>query len=206
LVPVSIAILLMIAAAPQATERPFSHRLHLKFLPDCKNCHPAAWTSTRPGDNLLPDPELCRKCHEEVSIKPPVVVRVVHFSHATHAKLGNIAPVIARAIDSGGYLSPPGDLRKSLDTKNQCLACHRGIDTSDKVTRAALPQMADCLVCHNRIDPPDSCIQCHGDDKDLKPASHTADFLDSHTNPAAKIEKTGCAVCHGRTFTCLGCH
>lgn len=132
---------------------------------------------------------------------------MVHFSHAIHAKMGNIATVIADAIDSGKYLSTvPPDLRKSLNTKNSCTGCHRGMETSDKVTRAALPQMADCLVCHSQISPPDSCTKCHGDDRNLKPANHTPDFIDTHTNPAAKLDKTGCALCHGRVFTCQGCH
>lgn len=193
--------ILLLAAAPQ----PFSHRLHLKFLPDCKQCHPAAWTSTRPADNLLPGREACLKCHKEAVVPAPVVVRVVHFSHAAHAGMGNAAAAIAAAIDSGQYLSPaPEGLRKSLDSKNPCAACHRGMEESDRVTRAALPHMADCLVCHDHIEPPDSCVTCHGDDRKLKPASHVEGFLDSHTVPA--VEKTGCAVCHGREFTCLGCH
>lgn len=174
-------------------------------MPDCVSCHAAARTSTKPGDNLLPAREVCLKCHKEVSISATVVVRVVHFSHALHAKLGNVAAAIAAAIDSGKYLGDPGGIRKSLDTKNSCLGCHRGMATSEKVTRANLPQMADCLVCHSQISPPDSCVLCHGDDANLKPASHTADFIDTHTNPTS-VPKTGCAVCHGRTFTCQGCH
>lgn len=173
-------------------------------MPECVECHPGAKTSKKPGDNLLPAQEVCLKCHHAV-VPAPVVVRVVHFSHATHARVGNVASVIAAAIDAGKYLEPPGGLRKALDTRNPCLGCHRGIETSEKVTRANLPRMADCLVCHAEISPPDSCTKCHGDDAALKPASHTADFIDTHTSSAA-VGKTGCAVCHGRTFTCQGCH
>ncbi len=83
------------------------------------------------------------------------------FSHKTHLKLGNIAPVIAAAIDKGTYLSPPGDLRSRLNTNNPCLACHHGIDNSDGTSKSTFLAMADCLVCHNKVDPPISCGFCH---------------------------------------------
>jgi hypothetical protein len=86
------------------------------------------------------------------------------------------------------------------------VACHRGLEISDKPERSDLPQMADCLVCHSRIDPPDSCEFCHLKDAALKPANHTPDFLDSHTTGNAGLDLTACAVCHGRHFRCLGCH
>ena len=41
-------------------------------------------------------------------------------------------------------------------------------------------------------------------DANLKLASHVPGFQDIHNKPA--IEKTGCVVCHGRSFRCLGCH
>ena len=66
------------------------------------------------------------------------------------------------------------------------------------------PEMSDCLVCHNKIDPPFSCETCHGVDKTLKTALHTPDYLDAHTRKT--VAKVGCASCHGRKFTCLGCH
>jgi len=66
--------------------------------------------------------------------------------------------------------------------------------------------MADCLVCHNDIDPPYSCEFCHAKEAALKPASHAPDFLDTHTTGKLNLDKTTCAVCHGRRFHCLGCH
>jgi hypothetical protein len=123
------------------------------------------------------------------------------FSHKTHLKLGNIAPVIAAAIDKGTYLSPPGDLRSQLNSGNQCLACHHGVENNSPFLA-----MADCLVCHNKVDPPISCGFCHVDGAKLKPVNHAADFLESHSRANAKLDMKTCAVCHGRKFTCLGCH
>jgi hypothetical protein len=128
------------------------------------------------------------------------------FSHKKHLKLGNIAPVIAAAIDKGTYLGRGDRIRPHLNSGNPCTACHRGLEDSDAVGNANMPQMADCLVCHNQIDPPDSCAFCHPKDAQLKPANHVAGFLDTHTNKKSGLDLESCAVCHGRKFTCLGCH
>jgi hypothetical protein len=129
------------------------------------------------------------------------------FSHAKHLKLGNVGPVIAQAIDKGTYLGSDGkSIRPLLNSTNQCTACHRGLENSDKISAANMPAMADCLVCHNTISPPDRCEFCHPKDAQLMPTNHVAGFLDSHTNKKAGLDLTTCAVCHGRKFTCLGCH
>ena len=120
--------------------------------------------------------------------------------------MGNVAPVIAAAIDKGNYLTPPGNIRALLDTKNACEACHRGMEESDAVTSAAMPRMADCLVCHSQIENPFTCEKCHAKNANLKPANHVPQFLDTHTTGKLNLDKTTCAVCHGRSFRCLGCH
>src|SRR5204862_517126 len=131
--------------------------------------------------------------------------RVARFSHAQHLKMGNAAPLIAAAIDKKTYLQPAGDIRRHLNNANACQACHRGLEESDHVTSAAMPQMADCLVCHNQIDNPFSCETCHAKDGNLKPASHVAGFLNAHTSGKLQLDKASCVVCHGVNFRCLGC-
>jgi predicted CXXCH cytochrome family protein len=201
-IAVAAAALGVLQAQPS---RPFSHRLHLKLKLECTGCHAAAAKSTRAEDNLLPQKTVCLGCHKEVTIPPPPATPV-RFNHAQHLRLGNIAPILARAIEAKTYLSPPGDTGAHLHGTNPCAACHRGLEESDKVTSAALPRMADCLVCHAQVDPPDSCELCHAKGMKLKPANHTPDFLDSHSRKSTVLDKPSCAVCHGRKFTCLGCH
>jgi len=188
------------------TAQPFSHRIHLAAKLECAVCHAAALTSTRLDDNLTPKPEVCLKCHKTAEIGGPVVTRLARFDHQLHLKLGNLAPLIAVAIDKKTYLTPSDpELRAQLNTQNPCKACHRGLEVSDRPDRSGLPQMADCLVCHNQIDPPYSCEFCHAKEAKLKPASHTPDFLDTHTAGKLGFDKTTCAVCHGLRFRCLGC-
>jgi hypothetical protein len=207
--------LIIVSLVGSATAAPrFSHRLHLGQKLTCVTCHSSAQESTKALDNNLPKPEICASCHGvpgkaralKSRIKAPRKMLVTKFNHQLHLKMGNLAPVIARAIDNQTYLSPPGDIRAHLNTKIACAACHRALEQSDEVSPAAFPRMADCLVCHNKVDPPFSCVKCHDEGAKLKPADHTADFLDRHTKRGTIQNKETCAVCHGRQFTCLGCH
>ena len=187
---------------------PFSHKLHSSLELECVTCHVAATGSTKASDNLMPAKAACLPCHEDedVQIPVPAITRVAFFSHARHLKMGNLAPLLAAAIDKRNYLQPPGDIRRHLNTLDACQACHRGLPESDRVTPAAMPQMADCLVCHTEIDNPFSCEKCHAKGATLKPASHLPGFLSDHTSGKLNLDKASCVVCHGRNFRCLGCH
>jgi hypothetical protein len=205
-----VAAWLFCGAATLAEAAPFSHKLHLGMGMECIACHKAAVSSAKAEDDLLPPQSVCGSCHDATVApqRPPVLaVPVVHFSHAVHLKMGNLAPVIAKAIDKGMYLQPAGDVRKHLDTGNACQACHRGLEESEQVTAAAMPKMADCLVCHAKIVVPWTCEDCHAKGAALKPESHKREtFFDTHSKGAFRAERSSCAVCHGREFTCMGCH
>ena len=200
-----LAFLLLVCSAG-AWGAPFSHKVHLGLKLECVACHAAAAGSTEASDNLLPDKKACAGCHQDVQIPVPPETRVAFFNHAMHLKMGNLAPVIAAAIDKKTYLQPPGDIRRHLNSTNACQACHRGLEESGQVTAAAMPQMADCLICHTEIDNPFSCENCHAKDAQLKPASHVPSFLSSHTSGKMNLDKATCTICHGTNFRCLGCH
>lgn len=185
----------------------FSHSRHLALKIACAACHTSAAASTKAGDNLLPGAAACSACHDDgrTPRAAPTPQFVAKFNHALHGKLGNVAPLILAAIRKGTYLSsPPPDFERHFGTRNACEACHRSLHESHTISKANFPAMADCLVCHNKIDPPDSCAQCHLPGPELRPASHTVEFTEAHST--RRIDKTGCAVCHGRDFTCQGCH
>ena len=188
--------------------KPFSHAVHLKLKIECGACHSQAAGSSKAEDNLLPQATACRRCHEPGPIGEPAKVLVTKFDHQLHLKLGPLAPVILASVRSGSYLSSPAaGLEEQLSRAGQCTACHRGLETSSMIDKAAdFPMMADCLVCHAKVDPPFSCEKCHEPGPHLKPASHTRQFLDEHSRRGVLKEKQSCAVCHGRKFTCLGCH
>jgi hypothetical protein len=204
---VRILFLWAMGAGAVFAAAPFSHRVHLKMQLQCVTCHAAAPSSTRLEDNLLPDRKVCLDCHKEAEVpSQPPATRLAGFNHSLHLQMGNVGPVLAAAIDAKRYLSPSGDLRRHLNGSNACEACHRGLAESDRVSHSDLPKMADCLVCHNQIEVPYSCEKCHAKGAELKPGNHSPAFLDTHTSGKLGLDKTTCAVCHGRKFTCLGCH
>jgi hypothetical protein len=191
-----------------APAAPFSHKVHLEQKLTCVVCHASASQSAKAEDNLLPNRVVCDGCHKDAkAIKAPRQHLVTKFNHALHAKFSDIAPLIAKALDSRAYLGKPTEVhRPDLDTARGCTACHRGLERSDEVSAEHYPRMADCLVCHNRVDPPFSCSKCHTPGAHLKPASHNNDWLDRHSSSKVEKDKQSCAVCHGRNFTCFGCH
>ena len=197
---------LTLALAAAAQRRPFSHKYHLTQVAACEQCHQGVTESTKATDNVLPHESACATCHDEVKIAEPRPRKVSFFNHQLHLKLGNPAPLISSAIDKGLYLSPPGNRKQLLSSNNACSSCHQGIEQSETPNGKNHPAMADCLVCHNKIDPPDSCAKCHAKGFDLTPENHGPRWIDEHSKASANIDKTGCAVCHGKKFTCRGCH
>lgn len=205
-----------LAAPLAAQDWSFPHGTHLALGLDCGTCHGAAKDSSEAADNLLPGGALCEACHNgqtapAIDIAPLTgradVVRSFRFDHSFHLGLGEIAPLVAAAIDSGNYFGKPGDARRFLDSADECGACHRGLAESARVVPGAhMPQMADCIVCHTKIDNPFSCPECHVEGADLRPADHTREFIDSHSTGKAGLDKISCQPCHGREFACMGCH
>lgn len=191
-----------------AQTKPFSHAFHLKAGLGCVSCHTSVESSTKAADNNLPGQAVCKKCHRaDMPIKAPARLMVSRFNHEFHLKFGNVGPVIAAAVDAKSYLGPvTAGLRADLNTGRSCGACHRGMERSEAVTKEAFPHMGDCLVCHTKIDAPFSCELCHQPGEHLKPASHTATYVDTHSTGRANLDKQSCVICHGKRFTCLGCH
>jgi hypothetical protein len=213
------AFILTAEAAPAPEEpAPFSHRRHLA-LPGltCAFCHATVTASTSSADDNRPKAEVCAQCHPrtagssardygEAARPRPAAVRHFRFDHQRHLALGDPGPLIAAAIDAGTYLGDGRPLRGLLGTGDACLSCHRGMREADQVTAAHLPRMADCLVCHQPVSPPESCRTCHTAEAQLRPATHTPDFVDRHSNRTHVPDRSGCQTCHGTGFTCMGCH
>ena len=184
---------LVLLLSPLLLQGQVSHKEALEKKLECLTCHAQQKDSTSLSDK-----------HRGKVLKD--------FNHALHLRFGNLAPVIAGAIDRKQYLGSPNKidilkLRADLITDNACGACHRGIAQAEgPLAKANFPHMEDCLVCHNKVDAPFSCTKCHADNMNLRPANHAPDFLDRHTTGKLNLDKTTCASCHGRRFTCLGCH
>ncbi len=212
------ALLLVAAAALPASAQvwEFPHSTHLVLGLDCRTCHEEAYASQSATDALLPAVDRCAACHNG-QVAPALdlsalegrqnAVRSYRFNHAFHLELGNVAPLIAAAIDSGNYFGKLGDARRFLDGDNACTACHRGLEESLSLDSSAhLPSMGDCIVCHTKVDNPFTCKECHLPDTDLLPEDHTREFVDQHSTGRLNLDKQSCLPCHGRNFACMGCH
>lgn len=191
--PLHLFCLSLLATLLAAQETRFTHQHVLAKGMACVSCHSGQAASASLSDKrrgkVLKD-----------------------FNHRLHLSLGNVAGAIAAAIDQKTYLGSPNridllKLRADLITDDPCQACHRGLaQSTGPPGKAHFPHMEDCLVCHNQIDTPFSCEQCHPAGLKLKPANHGPDFLDRHTSGKLNLDKTTCAACHGKRFTCQGCH
>ena len=210
-VPLALGLFLC-AALAHADD--FSHKTHLALDGlECTTCHSKASKSASATDSLLPPGTVCESCHDGgsapyVEWEPKAAAeRIFQFNHEFHLGMGNVAPIIAVAIDDGKYLGYPRGEREHLNTEVSCVACHRGLDQAEKVDSSLhLPAMADCLVCHDQVDNPFSCEKCHDPATPLKPTDHSRDFVDKHSTGKMGFDKLTCQPCHGKKFTCMGCH
>ena len=197
------------------TEFPFSHRLHLERGASCVDCHSSAKTSREATDLNTPRAADCTVCHDGTEATAvdasglsrwETGERSFRFNHAFHLQLGNLAPRLRAALDDGTYLGKVGEMRAHLSSEDPCQACHRGLHATDLAGSAHLPQMSDCLICHSEIDPPYSCGKCHLEGTQLKPGDHTREFIDQHATGKLELDHASCLPCHGRNFSCKGCH
>ncbi len=207
----------MLLALPLAAQDwEFPHQPHLERGLECQTCHARAPQSADAADHLLPDAQLCGVCHNgqtapaidtaPLTAREPAT-RSYRFDHRFHLELGNVAPLIAAAIDGGNYFGKPRAARRFLETDNPCAACHRGLEESLAVdSKLHLPRMGDCIVCHSEIDNPFTCPDCHHEDAELLPADHTREFIELHSTGKIVLDKLSCLPCHGRNFPCMGCH
>jgi hypothetical protein len=192
-----------------AAESRFSHKAHLQMDVTCFTCHARAGTSAAASDDLMPSRDVCARCHaEDYEIREPRKLFLDHFHHQRHVDMAGIAKILLAGLQQGRYLSPPGpQLKQQLESaQNTCMACHRGMQEAVETGKQHFPQMADCLVCHNQINVPSSCLKCHLDSPKLRPATHSADWIDRHSRVLTEESKQSCVICHGKGFTCGGCH
>ena len=168
----------------------FSHAKHLvEVEAKCVDCHGQVEQSTKALDNHLGTMASCYACHDQASTDcafchkesgPKYTAfaaaeRELTFDHAQHTKLGV-----------------------------ECATCHRNMDKVDLSGPDQMPAMADCMTCHDGVKAANECAVCHTHLTELRPASHTPEWVHRH-NAEVRVEEKNCAECHGAS-DCQECH
>jgi hypothetical protein len=179
-------------------ELKFSHKLHVvENETECTTCHGAAETSQTGADNLLPDMETCGSCHD---------VEDDENCGMCHSNVEEPAAV-PRVKDYNTKFSH----EKHLGAKLECSSCHSGIENRTAAgIPTDLPKMNDCMNCHSSKSVSNDCQTCHNADENLMPASHTPNFVHTHSDLAKSGAKEmsmdmNCSTCHSDNF-CQECH
>jgi len=165
----------------------FPHAVHVEGEGlECADCHGAATESTTGADNLMPNRDMCLDCHDAEDLSdfanmPQVTEYSVLFSHKLHAEAGQ-----------------------------ECADCHGMVAAKEEVLPLDLPGMVDCMDCHEQKLVVNTCESCHLPSEDLRPVTHTLDFIHNHailarTSTIQKSSGMDCVSCHSQNF-CQDCH
>jgi hypothetical protein len=130
---------------------PYSHKKHLSFGLECKQCH----TNPEPGKLMtFPDTATCMQCHVTIGKDKPSIQKL-----AEYAKSKRPIPWVRV------YTVLPGvawNHRVHLEASVKCETCHgqvRELDAMSEVT--SVTTMYSCLNCHELNKAKTACDTCH---------------------------------------------
>jgi len=175
----------------------FDHVLHVQDNDmACDDCHSGVEASTSGLDNLLPDMDVCSDCHD-----------VEDDAECGSCHVNPDDPEGSMYITT---YSQKFAHEKHLARGFECETCHASLLMPDEPDASPLPAMPDCQSCHEMESASLECATCHMPDDVLRPASHTPDFLHSHSDMAqsdahAALNGLQCQSCHDDDF-CSDCH
>ncbi|MEZ6018155.1 MAG: cytochrome c3 family protein [Planctomycetota bacterium] len=200
----------------------FSHRVHVidQGL-DCAMCHAIEEGAALP---LAPDLAQCALCHDGLDEDKPEHKRAAAFFVPARSDAGSQSE--RGALDGAlgeaevDLVLRPGLQRFASEVKfdhsahiatldENCLACHVGIDESDRLRPSDAQTMQTCVTCHEERGRADSCAVCHSVvGRDWAPRSHAASWTFLHgeaSRDAESMTSSDCALCHSQS-SCTECH
>lgn len=214
----------------------FDHKKHIDKKVNCEKCHLEAKENTQvEGNEILPQMNLCVKCHEQKKIRQKKGCSGCHPANYQGIRPSNHSPFWLRSHGKGGLSQEKieGSCKICHNTKNNsdCMNCHRKEKPVNHTiswrirthANRALLDRQSCTTCHNQA----SCITCHSK---TPPFSHTAMWgsprnrhcYSCHLESGQGVG-SNCRFCHGsganikhssapmqghtdRTPNCLLCH
>lgn len=130
---------------------PYSHKQHLAFGLQCKDCH----TNPEPGRLMtFPPTEKCMQCHVTIAKDKPSIEKLAQF-----AKSGEAIPWVRV------YTVLPGiqwSHRVHLATNMKCETCHGNVSQMAAMSEVtSVTTMYACLNCHQLNHAKTACDTCH---------------------------------------------
>ncbi|APF17073.1 cytochrome c family protein [Caldithrix abyssi DSM 13497] len=186
--------LLVSSALAQEDQIIFSHQLHVQQQEiACLDCHGKAIESENWQDVLMPEMQTCYSCHDEEETP----------CSACHTNADE--PAIARRLEGFNSRFPH---KLHVDKEgNNCLTCHKGVETAKTTQDFHLPTKEKCNACHVGADVVESqskCFTCHEPSLNFLPATHQLNWRKDH-GLVQQMDENSCEHCHQPTY-CSDCH
>jgi hypothetical protein len=136
---------------PPAQPIPYSHKKHLSFGMQCKDCH----TNPEPGKLMtFPAASKCMECHVTIAKDSPSIQKL-----AEYAKSQKPIPWVRV------YTVLPGvawNHRSHLQAGVKCETCHGQVSQMEAMSEVtSVTTMYSCLSCHELSHAKSACDTCH---------------------------------------------
>lgn len=185
---------LAVAIAQEPADRIiFPHVLHVEDMGvECSECHAGIESSQTLTHDVLPLMDDCLACHDGDTA--PEDCDICHTQ--------------PDEADTYTWLPTPGLIfphSTHLEGGIECGRCHPGIAGAEALApRTPLP-MNLCMDCHTTPLTDSGCNSCHATLAGKLPASHDADWSQTHGLFIHGSTGDDCGICHQQT-DCEGCH
>jgi hypothetical protein len=136
---------------PPTQPIPYSHKQHLSFGLECKNCH----TNPEPGKLMtFPATSKCMECHITIAKDKPSIQKLVEYSKSKQpipwVRVYTVLPGVA------------WNHRAHLQAGVKCEACHGQVAQMDSMSEVtSVTTMYSCLNCHEMNHAKTACDTCH---------------------------------------------
>lgn len=130
---------------------PYSHKKHLAFGLECKNCH----TNPEPGKLMtFPATSKCMQCHVTIAKDKPSIQKLAEYSKSQQAipwvRVYKVLPGVAWSH------------RPHLEAGVKCETCHGEVAEMDAMSEVtSVTTMYSCLHCHDLNHAKTACTTCH---------------------------------------------
>ena len=136
---------------PPAQPIPYSHKKHLAFGLECKNCH----VNPEPGKLMtFPATSKCMECHVTIAKDKPAIQKLTEYSKSQQ-------PIPWVRV----YTVLPGvswTHRAHLAAGVKCETCHGQVRQMDAISEVtSVTTMYSCLTCHETNHAKTACDTCH---------------------------------------------